>query len=113
MTSTRLASSGFSDNKGFGWGAQSRGLIKPGLGHCYLTLTSKGPDDKKQLKQRQKWTFCILGQWVYPRFTQICGQILSITVKTVSNTILVAFRNVKSEKVSLPVNVRRSKIVGA
>ena len=36
MTSTRLASSGFSE--GFGWGAQSRGLIKPSLGHCYLTI---------------------------------------------------------------------------
>ena len=36
MTSTRLASSGFSE--GFGWGAQSRGLIKPSLGNCYLTI---------------------------------------------------------------------------
>ena len=36
MTSTRLASSGFSE--GFGQGAQSRGLIKPSLGHCYLTI---------------------------------------------------------------------------
>ena len=112
MTSTTLAYSGFSDNKSLG-GVLSLAGTKPGPAHCYLTLTLTGPDDKKQLKQRQKWTFCILGQWVYPRFTQICGQILSITVKTVSNTILVAFRNVKSEKVSLPVNVRRSKIVGA
>ena len=33
MTSTRLASSGFSE-----WGAKSRGLIKPGLGHSYLRI---------------------------------------------------------------------------
>ena len=33
MTSTRLASSGFSE-----WGAKSRGLLKPGLGHSYLRI---------------------------------------------------------------------------
>ena len=33
MTSTRLASSGFSENKDLVGDAQSRGLIKPGLGH--------------------------------------------------------------------------------
>ena len=31
-----VASSGFSENKGFGgWGTQSRGLMKPGLGRSY------------------------------------------------------------------------------
>ena len=33
MTSTRLASSGCSE-----WGAKSRGLLKPGLGHSYLRI---------------------------------------------------------------------------
>ena len=33
MTSTRLASSGFSENKDLVGGAQSRGPIKPGLDH--------------------------------------------------------------------------------
>ena len=33
MTSTRLAFSGFSENKDLVGGAQSRGLIKPGLDH--------------------------------------------------------------------------------
>ena len=55
----------------FWWGAQSRGLIKPGHGHCYFRALIV---DEKQLKQRlfrmthvnQKWTLCILKQWVYP-----------------------------------------------
>ena len=33
MTSTRLAFSGFSENKDLVGGAQSRGLVKPGLDH--------------------------------------------------------------------------------
>jgi len=34
-----VASSGFSENKGLGgWAAQSRGLIKPGLGYCYFRI---------------------------------------------------------------------------
>ena len=107
MTSTTLASNGFSDNKGLGGVLSLENSIKTGLGHCYLTLTLKGPHDKKTEDRSGHFAFFGNG------FTQICGQILSITVKTVSNTILVAFRNVKSEKVSLPVNVRRSKIVGA
>ena len=34
-----VASSGFSENKGLGgWDAQSRGLIKPGLGYSYYRI---------------------------------------------------------------------------
>ena len=34
-----VASSGFSENKGLGgWDAQSRGIIKPGLGHSYFRI---------------------------------------------------------------------------
>ena len=34
-----VASSGFSESKGLGgWDAQSRGLIKPGLGHSYYRI---------------------------------------------------------------------------
>ena len=38
MTSTGWESSGLSENKGLDWGAQSRGLIKPGLCHSYLRI---------------------------------------------------------------------------
>ena len=42
-------------------------------------------------------------------FEQLFVQISSKTVKTLSNTNLVASRNIKREKASLPVNVHRSK----
>ena len=42
-------------------------------------------------------------------FEQIFGQIVSIRVKTLSNTNLMASRHIKREKRSLPVDVRRSK----
>ena len=42
-------------------------------------------------------------------FEQIFGQIVSIRVKTLSNTNLVASRYIKREKASFPVDVRRSK----
>ena len=42
-------------------------------------------------------------------FEQILGQIVSLRVKALSNTNLVASRHIKSEKGPLPVNVRRSK----
>ena len=38
MTLTRLASSGFLGKTKVWEGAQSRGLIKPALGHCYLRI---------------------------------------------------------------------------
>ena len=40
---------------------------------------------------------------------QILGQIVSIRVKTLSNTNLVTSWHIKKEKSSLPVDVRRSK----
>ena len=43
------------------------------------------------------------------KMEQILGQIVSIGVKTLSNTNLVASRHTKREKGSLPVDVRRSK----
>ena len=42
-------------------------------------------------------------------FDHIFGQIVSIRVKTLSNTNMVASRLIKREKGSLPVDVRRSK----
>ena len=42
-------------------------------------------------------------------FDHIFGQIVSIRVKTLSNTNMVASRLIKREKSSLPVDVRRSK----
>ena len=42
-------------------------------------------------------------------FEQTFGQIVSIIVETLSNTNLVAPKNIKREKSSLPVDVRRSK----
>ena len=43
------------------------------------------------------------------KMEQILGQIVSIGVKTLSNTNLVASWHTKREKGSLPVDVRRSK----
>ena len=40
---------------------------------------------------------------------QILGQIVSVRVKTLSNTNMVASRHLKREKGSLPVDVRGSK----
>ena len=40
---------------------------------------------------------------------QICGQIDSIRIKTLSNTYLVASSRILKEKTPLPVDVRRSK----
>ena len=42
-------------------------------------------------------------------FAQIFGQIISVIVKTLRNTNLVALRCCKMKKTSLPVDVRRSK----
>ena len=42
-------------------------------------------------------------------FEQILWQIVSVGVKTLSNTSMVASRNIKGEKGSLPVDVNRSK----
>ena len=42
-------------------------------------------------------------------FDQILGQIISLRVKTLSNTNLVVSRFIKREKGSLPVDMRRSK----
>ena len=42
-------------------------------------------------------------------FGQIFGQIVSLIVKTLGNTNLVASRGLKMKKTSLPVDVRRSK----
>ena len=42
-------------------------------------------------------------------FEELFGQIVSIRVKTLSNTNLVAARYIKSEKRSLPVDVRGFK----
>ena len=58
MTSTR--SGGFNENKGLGaWGAQSRGLIKRGLGHSYLrTFETREEEGAKQERNRKK-------QWLH------------------------------------------------
>ena len=42
-------------------------------------------------------------------FEQKFGQIFSIRVKTLSHTNLVASRHIKREKISFPVDLRRSK----
>ena len=67
----------------------------------------------RELKQRRfwaihvnrKWTFCILLQWFYPNFWQMDF----IRERTLSSSIVVAFRYFKWERASLPVDVRRSK----
>ena len=42
-------------------------------------------------------------------FEQILGQIVSLRVKTLSNTNLVASRHINAEKSSLPVDMHRPK----
>ena len=42
-------------------------------------------------------------------FKQVLEQIVSVSVKVLSNTNLVTSRSIKREKGSLPVDVRRSK----
>ena len=42
-------------------------------------------------------------------FEQIFGQIVSVRIKTLGDTNMVASRLIKREKGSLPVDVRRSK----
>ena len=52
-----------------------------------------------------KWTFALFGC----DFEQILRQVISIRVKTLSNTNLIASRLIEREKCSLPVDVRGSK----
>lgn len=53
----------------------------------------------------RKRAFCIIGQWFY----QNVQQIVLTRGRTLNSTIMVAFRHVKWEKASLPVDVGRSK----
>ena len=80
---------------------------------CFL-LTSLCPVPNRELKQqllgardvnRKLFFFAPLSR----DFEQSFGQIVSIRVKTLSNTNLVASRHIKKEKRSLPVDMRRSK----
>ena len=49
--------------------------------------------------------FCIFEKWFYP----VVRQIFFTRERTLSNTILIAFRHVTWEKASLPVDVRGKK----
>ena len=64
-------------------------------------------------KQRRFWATHVNWSELFALFNrdfeQILGQNLSLRVKTLSNTNLVAQRYIKREKRSLPVDVRRSK----
>ena len=73
-----------------------------------LAGSIRSRQDNRELKQRCFWathvnrkcTFCIIGQWFYQNFRQI----LLIRGRTLSSTIVVAFRHVTWEKTSLPVD---------
>ena len=54
----------------------------------------------------RKWSFFL---FLDGGFAQMFGQIVSLVVKTLRNTNLVASRCFKMKKTSLPVDVRRSK----
>ena len=80
---------------------------------CFL-LTSLCPVPNRELNQQLPWSdgrqpevffFAPLSR----DLEQIFGQIVSIRVKTPSNTNLVVSRHIKREKRSLPVDMRRSK----
>ena len=63
----------------------------------------------RELKQRRTSTGSRLFALLSRNFDQIFGQIVSIRIKTLSNTKTVAPRLIKREKGLLPVDVRRSK----
>ena len=63
----------------------------------------------QEFKQRRMLTGSGLFALLSRGFEQIFGQIVSIRMKTLSNTNMVASRLIKREKGSLPVDVRRSK----
>ena len=67
----------------------------------------------KEVKLRRFWVTHVNRTWTFALlsrdFVHIFAQIASIRVKTHSNTNLVASRQFKMEKASLPVDVRRSK----
>ena len=54
---------------------------------------------------KRKWPFLLMGS----DFAQFFLQIVSIRVKILNNTILVALRHVKREKASLPIDMCHSK----
>ena len=66
----------------------------------------------QEFKQRRMLTGSGLFALLSRGFEQIFGQIVSIRMKTLSNTNMVASRLIKREKGSLPVDVRRSKTNG-
>ena len=80
---------------------------------CFL-LTSLCPDpigslSNSFLERGTSTGSCFFFAPLSRDFEQIFGQIVSIRVKTLSNTNLVASRHIKKEKRSLPVDMRRSK----
>ena len=80
---------------------------------CFL-LTSLCPVPYRALKQQLLGTTYVNRKLFFfaplsRDFEQIFGQIVSIRVKTLSNTNMVTSRPIKREKRSLPVDMRRSK----
>ena len=67
----------------------------------------------REFKQRRFWATHLNWSGLFALFSrdfeQILGQNLSLRVKNLSNTNLLAPRYIKREKRSLPVDVRRSK----
>ena len=61
--------------------------------------------------QRRSWATHIDWKWAFGTldFEQTFGQIVSIRVRTLSNTNLVVQRHIKRGKISLPVDARHSK----
>ena len=63
----------------------------------------------RELKQRRFWATHVNRTCTSCTLNQILRQIVSIRVKTLSNTNLVGSRHIKREKGSLPVDVCRSE----
>ena len=59
MTSTKLWCPAVLVKQGFGWGVQSRGLIKPGLGHSYSRIFSK--EDQVQSRSYEEYGIYLHG----------------------------------------------------
>ena len=72
---------------------------------AYSTIGSLSSDVFERRTSTGSGLFALLSR----KFDHIFGQIVSIRVKTLSNTNMVASRLIKREKGSLPVDVRRSK----
>ena len=90
------------------WLACTLAPLATKLKSCFLFVPVN-----REFKQRRLWANHVNRRWIFAHlscyFEQTFGQVFSIRVKTISNTILLAPWHIKRGKSSLPVDERRSK----